>query len=189
MDIVRLDIAEVMLLRPRRFSDARGFFIETYNTAVMAKAAGIGDTFVQDNLVYSGAAGTVRGLHYQAPPHAQAKLVTVITGRILDVAVDVRRGSPTYGRHVAAELGDDGSQIYIPEGFLHGYVTLQPETRVAYKVTDIYAPACEGAVLWNDPDLGVDWGVGDGAILSDKDVVAPRFADFTSPFAYAGVGA
>jgi len=183
MDVVRLDIPEVLLLRPRRFSDARGYFAETYQAAEAAEA-GVPDTFVQDNLSFSALAGTVRGLHFQAPPHAQAKLVTVLTGRILDVAVDVRRGSPTFGRHVKAQLSaDDGLQIYIPAGFLHGFVTLDPDTRVFYKVSDVYSPACDGAVRWDDPDLAIDWGVSSAqAVLSDKDAAAQAFADFASPF-------
>lgn len=186
MDIVRLDIPEVMLLRPRRFADPRGFFTETYRAPAAAEA-GVTDVFVQDNLSYSAAPGTVRGLHYQAPPRAQAKLVSVLTGRILDVAVDVRRGSPTYGRHVKAGLDAEGGwQIYVPAGFLHGFVTLEPDTRVFYKVSDVHDPGCDGAVRWDDAALGIDWGIDPAdAVLSGRDAAAPAFADFTSPFAYA----
>lgn len=186
MDVVRLDIPEIVLLRPRRIADARGHFSETWRRDALAEA-GIDIDFVQDNLSLSAQAGTLRGLHFQAPPHAQAKLVGVVTGRILDVAVDVRVGSPTYGRHVSCELGaDDGLQLYVPAGFLHGFVTLEPDTRVFYKVSDVYSPACDGAVRWNDPDLAIDWGVVPGqAITSDKDAAAGSFADFRSPFVYA----
>ncbi len=190
MDVVRLDIPEVVLLKPRRIADARGHFSETWRRDVLAQA-GIDIDFVQDNLSYSARAGTLRGLHYQSPPHAQAKLVGVITGRILDVAVDVRAGSPTYGRHVSCELGaDDGRQLYVPVGFLHGFVTLEPDTRVLYKVSDVYAPACDGAVRWDDSDLAIDWGpAGAHPILSDKDAAAGAFAQFRTPFAAAGEAA
>jgi len=183
MDVVRLKIPEIVQLRPRRIADARGHFSETWRRDVL-RDAGIAADFVQDNLSFSARPGTLRGLHYQSPPHAQAKLVGVITGRILDVAVDVRIGSSTYGRHVSCELSaEDGRQLYVPTGFLHGFVTLEPDTRVFYKVSDVYAPACDGGVRWDDPDLAIDWGLAPGqAILSDKDAVAPAFADFRSPF-------
>ncbi|HEX6867027.1 MAG TPA: dTDP-4-dehydrorhamnose 3,5-epimerase [Caulobacteraceae bacterium] len=188
MDVQRLEIPDVVLLRPKRHGDSRGFFVETWHRGRLA-GAGIACDFVQDNLSYSAKAGTLRGLHYQRPPHAQAKLVSVLTGRALDVAVDARRGSPTYGRHVKAELSaETGAQLFVPEGFLHGFVTLEPDTRVAYKVSDHYAADCDGAVRWDDPDLAIDWGVSD-AVLSDKDATAPLFADFDTPFAYAGAGA
>jgi len=185
MDVVRLEIPEVMLLRPRRFVDPRGWFNETWSRDALAQA-GIAADFVQDNLSYSARAGTVRGLHYQAPPNAQAKLVSAVTGALLDVAVDIRKGSPTYGRSVSARLdADEGWQIYIPPGFLHGFVTLTDEVRVLYKVDAPYDPACEGAVVWNDPDLAIDWGVAAGAaVLSDKDAAAPAFAELDSPFAF-----
>jgi dTDP-4-dehydrorhamnose 3,5-epimerase len=190
MDVVRLEIPEVLLLRPRRFADPRGWFNETWSRQALAQA-GLACDFVQDNLSYSARAGTVRGLHFQAPPHAQSKLVAVVTGAVLDVVVDVRRGSPTYGRHVSARLdAETGWQIFVPVGFLHGFVTLQDDTRVTYKVDAPYAPAAEGAVIWNDPDLAIAWGVEPArAILSDKDAAAPRFADLASPFSFAGVAA
>lgn len=186
MDILELEIPEVKLLRPRRFADARGFFSETYRRDLLA-AAGIEHPFMQDNLSYSREAGTVRGLHLQRPPHAQAKLVSVITGAILDVAVDVRQGSPTFGRHVRATLdADEGAQLYVPEGFLHGFITLQADTHVCYKVSDVYAPECEMAVRWDDEALGIDWGAPAGAaLLSAKDAAAPAFAALVSPFAFA----
>jgi dTDP-4-dehydrorhamnose 3,5-epimerase len=186
MEVQRLEIPEVLLLRPRRFGDERGFFVETYQRRRL-EGAGITCNFVQDNLSCSTKAGTLRGLHYQRPPHAQAKLISVIAGRVLDVAVDVRRGSPTFGRHVKAELSaDDGAQLFVPEGFLHGFVTFEPDTRVIYKVSDYYAADCDGAVRWDDPDLAIDWGLDAAALtLSGKDAAAPAFKDFDTPFAYA----
>jgi dTDP-4-dehydrorhamnose 3,5-epimerase len=181
MDIERLEIPEVLLLRPKRFADERGFFVETYQRRRLAEA-GVDVEFLQDNLSHSVAVGTLRGLHYQRPPHAQGKLVSVVAGRILDVAVDVRRGSPTYGRHVKAELSaDGGEQLYVPVGFLHGFVTLEPDTRVTYKVSAYYAADCDGAVRWDDPDFGIDWGAGPFK-LSPKDAAAPGFSAFESPF-------
>jgi dTDP-4-dehydrorhamnose 3,5-epimerase len=186
MDLERLAIPEVLLLTPRRFADERGFFSETFSRRTLA-ALGLPVDFVQDNLSFSRRAGTVRGLHYQSPPYAQAKLISVVRGRILDVAVDVRRGAPTYGRSVSAELSaENGRQIFIPEGFLHGYATLEPDTVVAYKASDFYAPECDGAILWNDPDLAIDWPVGaSDAQLSPKDANALRFAEFETPFVFS----
>jgi dTDP-4-dehydrorhamnose 3,5-epimerase len=188
MDIERLEIPEVVLLRPRRFGDDRGFFVETWRRDGL-QAAGFG-AFDQDNMSFSREAGTLRGLHCQRPPHAQAKLVSVLTGRILDVAVDARRGSPTFGRHVKAEISaEDGAQIFVPAGFLHGFLTLEPDTRVAYKVSDYYAADCDASVRWDDPALGIDWGVSpDRVILSPKDAQAPTFEAFETPFVY-GPGA
>jgi dTDP-4-dehydrorhamnose 3,5-epimerase len=185
MELRRLEIPEVLILTPRRFGDDRGFFSETYNQATL-RALGVETVFVQDNMSMSRQVGTLRGLHFQSPPHAQAKLVSAARGRIRDVVVDARRGSPTYGRHVAVELGaDTGAQIYVPVGFLHGYVTLEPDTLVTYKASAHYAPACDGAVRWNDPDLAIDWGVDPTqSTLSTKDAAAQSFADFVSPFVY-----
>ena len=183
MEITRLAIPDVFLIKPKRHGDHRGWFAETFKASVLAQH-GVSHPFVQDNMAFSAAVGTLRGLHFQSPPHAQAKLVSVSKGRILDVAVDARRGSPTYGQHVSAELdAEHGVQIYVPAGFLHGYVTREPDTVVQYKVSDVYAPDCDGGVLWNDPDLGIDWGItADQAQLSPKDTTAQRFADFNSPF-------
>jgi dTDP-4-dehydrorhamnose 3,5-epimerase len=171
------------LISPRRFGDHRGFFLETYSARDFA-ALGIDDVFVQDNHSRSAAAGTVRGLHYQLPPVPQAKLLRVLRGAILDVAVDIRRGSPGYGRHVAVELSaENGHIFYVPVGFAHGFCTLTPDVEVAYKVTDFYAPKEERAVLWNDPDLGIAWPVAsDAALLSDKDRAAPRLRDLPPIF-------
>lgn len=146
--------------------------------------AGIDLDFIQDNHSLSAERGVVRGLHFQAPPHAQDKLVRVVRGRILDVAVDIRRGSPNYGRFFSIELSaENGLQLLVPKGFLHGFATLEPNCEVLYKVTDVYAPDCEGGVIWNDPDLGIDWGLADDeVVLSDKDKLLPGFKDFESPF-------
>ena len=185
MQVAETAIPEVKILTPRRFSDARGFFSETWSARRLAEA-GVEAAFVQDNHSHSAEAGTVRGLHYQRPPHAQGKLVRVARGRILDVAVDVRRGSPSYGRWVAAELSaENGAQLWVPRGFLHGFATLEPDTEVLYKVDDYYAPECDGAVRFDDPDLAIDWGFAtERAVLSDKDAAAPWFRDFETPFVY-----
>jgi dTDP-4-dehydrorhamnose 3,5-epimerase len=177
----------VLILTPAVFSDARGAFSETWNRARLAEA-GIALDFVQDNQSFSAAVGTVRGLHYQAPPRAQDKLVRVLAGAVLDVAVDVRRGSPHFGRWVGVELSaGNGRQLLVPKGFLHGFVTLAPDTVVFYKCSDYYAPDCDGAVAFADPDLAIDWGIDpEAAVVSDKDARAPRFADWDSPFAYDG---
>ena len=176
------------LLSPTRHGDDRGWFTETYSVPAFA-ARGIGETFVQDNHSYSAPRLTLRGLHYQAPPRAQAKLVRCIRGSILDVAVDIRRGSPTYGEWRAATLtAANGHQLYVPVGYAHGFLTLEPDCEVAYKVSDVYAPACDGGIRWDDPDIGIDWPT-DGAapVLSAKDAGLPALADFASPFAYDGV--
>ncbi len=183
MQIDDTALSGVRILTPRRFADARGWFMDSWNREVL-RGAGLDLDFVQDNHSLSAEAGTVRGLHYQRPPHAQAKLVRVVAGAILDVAVDARRGSPSFGRWVGVELSaEDGRQLLIPAGFLHGFVTRAPATEVVYKCTDVYAPDCDGAVAWDDPDLGIDWGLAPGAaVLSDKDRAAPRWRDWQSPF-------
>ncbi len=178
----------VKLIKTRRFGDDRGWFVETWSDKRGA-AEGIDLRFVQDNQSRSTFVGTIRGIHFQTPPHAQAKLVRCLKGRILDYAIDLRRGSPTYGRHVVAELSEDnGDQLFVPVGYGHAFVTLTPDAEVAYKVSDIYAPQCEGGILWSDPALGIDWPLPEtGAVLSDKDLILPTLADFDSPFAYDGV--
>ena len=177
----------IVRIVPKRFEDARGWFSETYQRARF-KAAGIDPEFVQDNHSYSRPAGTLRGIHFQTPPHAQAKLVRCLRGRIWDVAVDLRAGSPTYGQWVAAELtAAGGEQLFIPAGFGHGFLTLEPDTEVAYKVDDFYAPACDGGIAWDDPDLAISWPLpGATPELSDKDARLPALKDFVSPFAYDG---
>ena len=175
------------LIKPKRFGDDRGWFVESYNRRAYA-ALGIDVAFLQDNHSMSRAPGVLRGLHFQAPPQAQAKLIRCVRGRIWDVAVDIRQGSPTYGQWVSAELGpDNGWQLYVPIGFAHGFVTLEPDTEVEYKASAFYAPACEGGLIWDDPDLGLPWPVpAGGPILSEKDKLLPRLKDFTSPFGYDG---
>ena len=176
----------VYIITPRRFGDHRGFFSESYSERVFADA-GIDIHFVQDNHSLSGTTGTVRGLHFQSPPHAQAKLVRCGRGRIFDVAVDIRRGSPTYGQWTGAELSfDNGRQLLIPEGFLHGFMTLEPDCEIVYKCSDFYAPECDGAVRWDDPEIGIEWpSTGADPVLSEKDAKAPALADFDTPFTYA----
>lgn len=178
-----LAIPGVKLVTPARFEDDRGFFSETYQRERF-RECGIDAEFVQDNHSHSVKAFTIRGLHFQAPPFAQAKLVRVIRGAIVDVAVDIRKGSPTYGHWVKAVLSaENATQIYVPKGFLHGFATLVPDTEVVYKVDAPYSKACEGAVVWNDPDLAIDWEIDSGnASLSGKDAAAPAFRDFNSPF-------
>jgi len=185
MEILRTAIPAVLRLTPRRFADSRGDFCETWSARVFA-AAGIAGPFVQDNLSRSIRSGTVRGLHCQAPPHAQGKLVRAARGRILDVAVDARCGSPTHGRWVAEELSaENGVQLWIPHGFLHGFVTLEPDTEVAYKADGYYEAGSERSVRFDDPDLAIDWGVDPvAAVLSDKDAAAGAWTDFVSPFVY-----
>ena len=169
-----LALAGVILVTPARFADQRGWFSETWNARHFA-AAGIAGPFVQDNQSFSARRGTVRGLHCQIGPNAQGKLVRVLAGRIWDVAVDIRRGSPTYGRHVAAELSaENGAQLWIPVGFLHGFCTLEPASEVLYKVTAPYDRAAERGVVWNDTALALPWPVAAGeAVLSDKDAALP----------------
>jgi dTDP-4-dehydrorhamnose 3,5-epimerase len=177
----------VIRIIPRRFEDPRGWFCETYQRDRF-RAAGIDADFVQDNQSWSKPAGTLRGVHFQTPPYAQAKLVRCLKGRIWDVAVDLRVDSPTCGQWVAAELtAAGGEQLYIPAGFGHGFLTLEPETEVAYKVDAFYAPECDGGIAWNDPDLAISWPLpGAAPQLSDKDAHLPAFKDFVSPFAYDG---
>jgi len=186
MQIEETGLDGLLVLTPPRFGDARGFFSETYNAARLADH-GITTGFVQDNHSLSAEAGTIRGLHFQAPPHAQAKLVRCGRGRLFDVAVDIRKGSPTYGQWFGIELTfENGHQLLVPAGFAHGFVTREPGTEIIYKCSDIYAPQTEGALAWDDPDIGIDWGLSAVPILSEKDAVAGRLADFDSPFAYGG---
>ena len=176
----------VVILTQQRFGDDRGWFSETWNAARMA-AAGLDFAFVQDNHSMSGAVGTLRGLHYQRPPHAQDKLVRCTRGAIFDVAVDIRRGSPTYGKWVGVELSEaNGKQLLVPKGFLHGFVTRSENTEVQYKCTDVYAPDCDGGIRWDDPEIGIDWGLTGDPVLSAKDTVAPLLRDYNSPFIFEG---
>lgn len=185
MQIEETALPGVKIVTPPRFGDSRGWFSETFSAPRMA-AAGIDVVWVQDNQSFSSAAGTLRGLHYQRPPRAQDKLVRCTRGAIRDVAVDARRGSAGFGRWVAVELTpENGRQLLVPKGFLHGFVTLLPDTEVQYKCSDTYAPDCDGSVAWNDPDLGIDWGLSGAPVLSAKDMQAPRWRDWVSPFEVA----
>lgn len=183
IEIIALAIPEVKRVTTPKFADARGYFSETYSRASFTEV-GIGDELVQDNHSFSAQAGTVRGLHFQSPPFAQGKLVRVVRGRIWDVAVDLRVSSPTFGQWVAAEISAmDRSQLWVPEGFAHGFCTLEPGTEVIYKVSRPYAPAHDHGVAWNDPDVGIAWPVQAGkAVLSAKDAALPRLRDIATPF-------
>jgi dTDP-4-dehydrorhamnose 3,5-epimerase len=171
----------------KKYSDNRGWFSETYHENRLRKI-GISCAFVQENQSYSARAGTLRGLHFQSPPVAQAKLVSVLRGRVLDVAIDLRAGSPTYGKHVSVELSaESGQQFFVPVGFAHGFLTLEDSVTVSYKVSDYYAPAQEGGICWNDPDIALTWPISDGdIILSDKDRQLPFLKNLVSPFVYDG---
>lgn len=185
MDFERLEIPEVVLFRPKKFGDSRGFFSETFNANAM-QDAGFDLDFVQDNHSFSAPASVLRGLHYQKAPFAQDKLVRCSRGSILDVAVDIRKGSPTFGKYVSAVLSaDNWSQLLIPIGFAHGLLTLEPNTEVQYKVTNFYSPECDANIRWDDPDIGIDWGVSaDLLTLSEKDAVAPLLSEIDSGFEY-----
>lgn len=190
MQIEPASLPEVLILTPRRYADARGWFSETWNAARMSEA-GFDLPWVQDNHSFSARKGTVRGLHFQSPPRAQDKLVRCSRGAILDVAVDFRAGSPRFAQWVGVKLSaGNGRQLLVPKGFLHGFVTLTDDTEVQYKCTDLYSPDHEGAVRWNDPVIGIDWGIDLGItapILSDKDANAPFMANVASPFRWDGV--
>jgi dTDP-4-dehydrorhamnose 3,5-epimerase len=184
MEVKPLAIRDVKLVVPHIIRDERGFFSETHNRRLLA-AAGIAADFVQDNHSLSRRTGVVRGLHFQSPPMAQDKLVRVVRGAILDVAVDVRPASPTFGRHVSAVLSaDNWHQLWVPKGFAHGFCTLEPDTEVIYKVTEYYSPAHDIGMAWNDPELGIDWPVAAGqAQLSEKDKRNPPLAALPAYFA------
>jgi dTDP-4-dehydrorhamnose 3,5-epimerase len=187
MDVRTTGIPGVQLLKPRYYHDPRGYFVETYS-ARSAHQLGLVACFVQDNQSFSLRRGTVRALHFQVPPRPQAKLIRVLHGSIYDVAVDLRVGSPTYGRWTAATLtGTQGEQLFVPRGFAHGFCTLEPNTEVAYKVDSYYEPECEQGLAWDDPILAIDWPVSlADVILSDKDRKLGCFAHFASPFRYDG---
>jgi dTDP-4-dehydrorhamnose 3,5-epimerase len=175
--ITPLAIPEVLLITPKRHGDARGWFSETWSRKSLA-AAGIEADFVQDNQAFNARKGTLRGLHFQKAPHPQAKLIRALKGAILDVAVDVRPGSPTYGRFVTAELtAERGEQLFVPRGFAHGYCTLTDDCELFYKVDGLYAPETEGGLIWNDPDLAIPWPLDGEPVLSDKDKLLPRLKD------------
>jgi len=186
VQVLKTGLPGIVIIEPARFGDDRGFFSESWNRRRMAEA-GLDIDFVQDNHSLSRQAGTLRGLHFQSPPHAQAKLVRCGRGALFDVAVDIRHGSPTYGQWTGVELSfENGRQLFVPEGFLHGFVTRQPETEVIYKCSDYYAPDCDGAVRFDDPELGIDWGLDGDPVLSDKDAAAPRLRDLPAYFTWEG---
>ncbi|QUJ75999.1 dTDP-4-dehydrorhamnose 3,5-epimerase [Sulfitobacter albidus] len=187
MQIEHTALQGVVILTPQRHGDDRGFFSESWNRARM-EAAGLDFDFVQDNHSVSAAVGTVRGLHFQRPPSAQAKLIRCGRGALLDVAVDIRRGSPTFGQWISVELtAHNGKQLLIPEGFLHGFATRAPDTEIIYKCTDYYAPECDAGVRFDDPGIGIDWQLdGIDPVLSDKDRKAPFLSEIEIPFIFEG---
>ena len=180
MEVIKTKIEGLLIINPRVFGDVRGYFFESYNNSVF-KEHGIDVEFIQDNQSLSNS-GVLRGLHFQAPPYDQGKLVRVITGAVLDVAVDIRKNSATYGEHIAIELSEDNkTMFYIPPGFAHGFLTLKDSTIFSYKCTNLYNKASEGTVLWNDSDLNINWNISN-PVLSEKDLVGTKFKDFSSPF-------
>jgi dTDP-4-dehydrorhamnose 3,5-epimerase len=183
MDIASLDIEAVKLIRPKRHADVRGYFVETWNRRRFAEA-GVDMDFVQDNSSFSAAAGTVRGLHFQKGPEAQAKLVRAARGSLFDVAVDLRRGSPTFGRYVSAVLtAETGEQLFIPVGFAHGFCTLEPDTEVAYKASAFFSPEHDSGIAWDDPGVGISWPLeGREPVLSEKDRALSRLSEIDPPF-------
>lgn len=185
MQLRELDIPGVFEIVPQRFTDARGYFTETWNQRRL-REAGIALSFVQDNMSFNRVPNVVRGLHYQAPPHAQAKLVSCPKGAVRDVVADFRRGSPAFGLWLAATLSaENGAQLLVPAGCLHGFVVLEADTLVQYKVDAHYAPDCDRAIRFDDPDLAIDWGIPRAAALvSDKDAAAPTLREVESPFVF-----
>ncbi len=186
MNIIKTDIEGVLIVEPRIFGDARGYFFESYNARDFREQTGIDVTFIQDNESCSSY-GVVRGLHFQKPPYAQAKLVRVVEGTVLDVAVDIRKGSATYGQHVAVELSTDNKrQLFLPKGMAHGFAVLSERAVFQYKCDEYYHPEAEGAIAWDDPTLAIDWQIElDKVLLSDKDRRHPSFNDFVTPFCKA----
>ena len=184
MHIIATDIPDIKLIQPQKHADARGWLAETSSKSAFA-AAGLPYGWAQENFVYSRPGGTLRALHFQAPPHAQGKFVTVIRGAIYDVAVDLRKGSPSFGRHVAVRLDRETfTQIWVPVGFAHGYLTLEPDTEVLYRVTTAYAPSSERGIRWNDPGLGIAWPSVPTLTVNARDEAWPLLGDIASPFDY-----
>lgn len=180
MQVIPTEIPDLYIIQPKVFEDERGYFFESYNKKILSEA-GLHLNFVQDNQSLSQK-GVLRGLHLQNPPYAQGKLVNVIKGAVLDVAVDIRKGSPTYGKHIAIELNEDNKTMFwIPEGFAHGFLTLQDNTIFTYKCTNTYNKSSEQSIIWNDKDLNINWGIND-PVLSEKDKTAASFRDFKSLF-------
>lgn len=185
MEVIKTKIEGVLIIEPRVFGDDRGYFFESFNAREFAEKTNLQVNFVQDNESMSHY-GVVRGLHFQQPPYAQSKLVRVVKGRVLDIAVDIREGSPTYGKHVSVELTEDNHrQFFMGKGFAHGFSVLSDVAIFQYKCDAFYAPQSEGAIAWNDPDLAIDWCIPAGkVILSEKDKKHPFLRDFKSPFKY-----
>ena len=185
MEVIKTDIEGVVIIEPRIFKDARGYFFESFSAKEFQEKV-CQTTFVQDNESFSSY-GVVRGLHFQKPPYTQSKLVRVIKGAVLDVAVDLRKGSPTYGKHVAVELtGENHRQLFIPKGFAHGFSVLSDEVLFQYKCDNFYAPQSEGGIAWNDPSLQIDWRIpADKILLSEKDTKHPLLEDYNSDFVYS----
>ncbi len=185
MKVEPTSIPDVIRLTPQRFIDSRGYFMETFRLSAFQEAVGTELNFVQENQSLSLRANTIRGLHFQGPPYAQGKLVKCVKGSILDVAVDIRLGSPSFGQSVTEELSaENDRQLWIPSGFLHGFKTLEDDTIVSYQCTEFYAPDYEGSVLWNDSDLGIAWGIDRPSAISARDLAACLFSDFQTPFQY-----
>lgn len=183
--VTNTDIKDVLLIQPGRFGDDRGWFSESWNKEKYSNA-GIDLEFVQDNHSFSAKRGTVRGLHFQSPPAAQAKLIRCGRGSLLDVAVDIRVGSPTYGKWVAEQLSfTNGHQLYVPVGFAHGFITLEPDSEIIYKCSSFYTPNCEGVIQFDDPEIGIEWGIQKNqCIISDKDAAAECLSKIDNPFTY-----
>jgi len=187
MEVIATDLPEVKIIVPKRVGDSRGFFSETYRRDALSNA-GIDCDFLQDNHSLSEKKGTLRGLHFQTPPHSQAKLVRVVRGAVFDAVVDIRHGSPNFGKSIAAVLSaENGRQMFVPAGFAHAFLTLEPATEVIYKVDDYYAPDCEGGIIWNDPQIGIEWPI-EQPILSAKDAQLGRLAELSVVFAYDDSG-
>ena len=185
MEVIKTDIEGVLIIEPRVFGDSRGYFFESFNAREFKEATGVDVTFVQDNESRSRY-GVLRGLHFQNPPYAQSKLVRCVKGRVLDVAVDIRKGSPTYGRYVTCEMSEDNHrQFFVPKGFAHGFAVLSEDAVFQYKCDDFYHPEAEGAIMWDDPDVGIQWPIpAEDVELSEKDKKHPYLKDFSSPFEY-----
>lgn len=185
MEVIKTEIEGVLILEPHVFGDNRGYFFESFNTREFAEKTGLDISFVQDNESKS-CYGVLRGLHFQKPPYTQSKLVRCVKGAVLDVAVDIRKGSPTYGQHVAVELTEDNHrQFFVPRGFAHGFAVLSETAVFQYKCDDFYHPEAEGAIMWNDPDIAINWPIpAEEVILSEKDKKHPLFKAFDSPFNY-----
>ena len=186
MLVSKTELPDVLIIEPKRFGDSRGFFSEVFNEKIISEHIGP-LKFVQDNHSLSQKKGTLRGIHFQSPPFAQDKLIRCVSGSILDIAVDLRRGSPTFGESVGVEISaENWRQLFVPKGFGHAFLTLTPDTEVIYKVTDYYAPDYDGGIIWNDTDLEIAWGLGshEAVELSAKDMLLPKLADFDTPFIY-----